>query len=108
MSTVGFLELPPTTSEAQALFDEDIAEDGHVMNVTKLWSHNAPAVTGLFDLMGQALVDENLSFRQRGILVAACASTLGDSYCSLAWVPSWREPPIPNGRRGSSVEATRA
>ncbi len=36
MSTVGFLELPPTTSEAQALFDEDIAEDGHVMNVTKL------------------------------------------------------------------------
>jgi alkylhydroperoxidase family enzyme len=85
MSTVGFLELPPTTSEAQALFDEDIAEDGYVMNVTKLWSHNAPLVTGLFDLMGQALADQDLSFRQRGILVAACASTLGDSYCSLAW-----------------------
>jgi alkylhydroperoxidase family enzyme len=85
MDTIGFLELPPPTAEAQALFDEDIAEDGYVMNVTRLWSHNAPLVTNLFDLMGQALAEQHLSFRQRGILVAACASTLGDSYCSLAW-----------------------
>jgi alkylhydroperoxidase family enzyme len=85
MSTIGFLELPPITPEAQALFDEDIAEDGYVMNVSKLWSHNPALVTNLFDLMGQAIADQQLSFRQRGILVAACASTLGDSYCSLAW-----------------------
>jgi alkylhydroperoxidase family enzyme len=85
MSTIGFLELPSITSEAQALFDEDVAEDGYVMNVTRLWSYNAPLVTGLFELMGQALADQHLSFRQRGILVAACASTLGDSYCALAW-----------------------
>jgi alkylhydroperoxidase family enzyme len=26
-----------------------------------------------------------LTFRQRGILVSACASALGDGYCSLAW-----------------------
>src|ERR1700722_5328871 len=85
MSTIGFVELPSVTSEAQALFDEDIAEDGYVWNVTKLWSHNAPLVTGLFDLMGQAVADQNLTFRQRGILVAACASTLGDAYCAVAW-----------------------
>jgi alkylhydroperoxidase family enzyme len=85
MPTIGFLGLPSPTTEAQALFDEDIAEDGYVMNVTKLWSYNASLVTNLFDLMGQALADQGLSFRQRGILVAACASTLGDSYCSLAW-----------------------
>jgi uncharacterized peroxidase-related enzyme len=85
MSTIGFLELPSITPEARALFDEDVAEDGYVMNVTKLWSHNAVLVTSLFDLMGQAVADQDLSFRQRGILVAACASTLGDSYCSLAW-----------------------
>ena len=83
MSTIGFLELPSVTPEAQALFDEDVAEDGYVMNVTKLWSHNAALVTNLFDLMRQALEDQSLSFRQRGILVAASASTLGDSYCSL-------------------------
>ena len=74
MSTIGFLETPSVTAEAQALFDEDIAEDGYVMNVTKLWSHNAPVVTGLFQLMGHAVADQNLTFRQRGILVAACAS----------------------------------
>ena len=85
MNTIGFLELPSITPEAQALFDEDVAEDGYVMNVTKLWSHNAVLVTNLFDLMGQAVADQDLSFRQRGILVAACASTLGDSYCSLVW-----------------------
>jgi alkylhydroperoxidase family enzyme len=85
MDTIGFLELPSPTPEAQALFDEDVAEDGYVMNVSRLWSHNAPLVTNLFDLMGQALAEQHLSFRQRGILVAACASTLGDSYCSLAW-----------------------
>ncbi len=85
MNTIGFLELPSVTPEAQALFDEDIAEDGYVMNVTKLWSHHPALVTNLFALMGQAVADQDLSFRQRGILVAACASTVGDSYCSLAW-----------------------
>jgi alkylhydroperoxidase family enzyme len=85
MSSIGFLKLPPVTPEAQALFDEDVAEDGYVMNVTKLWSHHAALMTSLFDLMGQTIADQDLSFRQRGILVAACASTLGDSYCSLAW-----------------------
>jgi alkylhydroperoxidase family enzyme len=85
MSMIGFLELPAVTAEAQALFEEDMNEDGYVWNVSKLWAYNAPLLTGLFDLMRTAIDDQELSFRQRGILVAACASTLGDSYCSLAW-----------------------
>jgi uncharacterized peroxidase-related enzyme len=85
MDTVGFLELPTITSDAQALFDEDIAEDGFVWNVSKLWAYQPKLVSALFDLMRQAITDHELSFRQRGILVAACASTLGDSYCSVAW-----------------------
>jgi alkylhydroperoxidase family enzyme len=39
----------------------------------------------LFELMSQAFKPSGLDFRQRGILVTAAASTLGDSYCSLAW-----------------------
>jgi hypothetical protein len=35
--------------------------------------------------MSQAFRPSGLTFRQRGILVAATASALGDSYCSLAW-----------------------
>jgi uncharacterized peroxidase-related enzyme len=85
METIGFLVLPSVTPEAQAIFDEDMAEDGYVMNVSRLWAYDPGLVTGLFDLMRSALVDQQLSFRQRAILVAACASTLGDSYCSLAW-----------------------
>ena len=85
MDMIGFLEYPAITAQAQALFDEDVAEDGYVMNVSKLWAYNPQLVTALFDLMRRAITDQGLSFRQRGILVAACASTLGDSYCSLAW-----------------------
>ncbi len=85
MDTIGFLGQPSVTPEAQAIFDEDIAEDGYVMNVSRLWAYDPGLVTGLFDLMRSALADQQLTFRQRAILVAACASTLGDSYCSLAW-----------------------
>lgn len=85
MDTIGFLKLPAVTPEAEALFEEDVAELGYVMNGSRLWAYNASVVTQLFNLMGQALAGQDLSYRQRGILVAACASTLGDSYCSLAW-----------------------
>jgi uncharacterized peroxidase-related enzyme len=82
---IGFLDVPLVTPEGQAIFDEDVAEDGYVMNVSRLWAYNPALVTGLFDLMRSAIAGQELSFRDRGILVAACASTLGDSYCSLAW-----------------------
>lgn len=35
--------------------------------------------------MSQVASVPPFTFRQRGILVLACVSTLGDSYCSLAW-----------------------
>jgi uncharacterized peroxidase-related enzyme len=85
MGTIGFLDLPLVTPEAQAIFDEDIAEDGYVMNVSRLWAYNPGLVTGLFDLMRNSISEHEVSFRHRAILVAACASTLGDSYCSVAW-----------------------
>jgi alkylhydroperoxidase family enzyme len=38
-----------------------------------------------FALARQATSGDPLSLRQRFILVAACASAFGDSYCSLVW-----------------------
>jgi hypothetical protein len=67
------------------MFDEDLNEIGYVMNVSRLWAYQPATVSGLFDLLRQANSADNLSLRQRGILVAACASAFGDSYCSLAW-----------------------
>jgi alkylhydroperoxidase family enzyme len=83
--TAGFLEEPPITPQAQQLFDEDVEESGYVWNVSRLWAYQPETLEHLFELMSQAFKPSGLDFRQRGILVAAAASTLGDSYCSLAW-----------------------
>jgi uncharacterized peroxidase-related enzyme len=82
---IGFLQAPAPDAEAQSLFDEDVAELGYVMNVSRLWAYQPNTLTHLFDLMSETYAGEGLSFRQRGILVTACASTLRDSYCSLSW-----------------------
>ena len=83
--TGSFLQEPPLSPQAQALYDEDLADDGFVWNVSRLWAHQPDTLQGLFELMSRAFKPSGLTFRQRGILVAATASALGDSYCSLAW-----------------------
>jgi uncharacterized peroxidase-related enzyme len=83
--TGSFLQEPPESPRTRALYDEDLADDGYVWNVSRLWAQQPDTLQGLFELMSQAFKPSGLSFRQRGILVAAAASALGDSYCSLAW-----------------------
>jgi alkylhydroperoxidase family enzyme len=82
---VGFLSSPAPSPAAQNIYDDDMEELGYVMNVSRLWAYMPETVEGLFSLMGIAARAGSLTLRQRGVLVAACASTLGDSYCSLAW-----------------------
>ena len=81
----GFLHEAPAGPDVQALYDEDLSESGYVWNVSKLWAYQPGTLERLFELMSQAFKSSGLDFRQRGILVAATAATLGDSYCSLAW-----------------------
>jgi uncharacterized peroxidase-related enzyme len=83
--TGSFLNEPPVSPKAQALFDEDLADGGYVWNASRLWAHQPDTLERLFELMSQAFRPSGLRFRQRGILVTAAASALGDSYCSLAW-----------------------
>ena len=83
--TGSFLSEPAPSPGSQALYDEDLADDGYVWNVSRLWAHQPATVKQLFELMSQAFRPSGLTFRQRGILVTATASSLGDSYCSLAW-----------------------
>ena len=84
-SEAGFLAAPAPTPEAQRLFDEDVKDVGHVTNVSRLWAYLPATLRGLSDLLDQATQTGSLTFRQRAVLVTAAASTLGDSYCSLAW-----------------------
>jgi uncharacterized peroxidase-related enzyme len=81
----GFLSAPTHTPEVQHLFDDDREAVGYVTNVSRLWAYMPTTLEGLSDLMGQATESGALTFRQRAVLVTAAASTLGDSYCSLAW-----------------------
>ena len=83
--TGSFLEEPQLSPQVQALYDEDLADGDYVWNVSRLWAHQPDTKKRLFELMSQAFTPSGLTFRQRGILVTAAASTLGDSYCSLAW-----------------------
>lgn len=85
MSTIGFLGVPEHTPEAQRLFDDDVEEMGFVMNGSRLWAYHPETQQGLFGLMRGLDEVHGLTLRQRGVLIAACASALGDSYCSLAW-----------------------
>ncbi len=80
-----FLRRAEVNDAAQAIFGEDVAELGFVMNASRLWAYQPEAMTGLFKLMGRVTSGRPFSLRERGILVAACASALGDSYCALAW-----------------------
>ena len=80
-----FLAEPEPTEPAKELYAEDLDGDGYVMNLTRLWAHAPAAHDGFVALLDAATSAADLTFRQKGILVSAVASTLGDSYCSLAW-----------------------
>jgi SAM-dependent methyltransferase/alkylhydroperoxidase family enzyme len=80
-----FLATAPASVAAEQLRQDDLDELGYVMNVSRLWGRIPATVEGLFGLLGQCVKLGRLDVRTRGILVAATASTLGDSYCSLAW-----------------------
>jgi uncharacterized peroxidase-related enzyme len=84
-AATSFLEEAPPSPGAQRLFDDDLNGLGYVMNTSKLWAHDPAALDRLSELLGHVAQAGSLTFRQRAILVTACASALGDSYCSLAW-----------------------
>ncbi len=84
-SRAGFVAEPASTPDVERLYAEDMDDNGFVMNSTRMFAHQPGLFDGLFDLQTQAHQAASLSVRQRGVLIAAMASTLGDSYCSLAW-----------------------
>jgi alkylhydroperoxidase family enzyme len=83
--SVHFLGPPGDSAAARRLYDADVAEVGYVMNNSRLWAHAPDLHDRLFDLLVAIAESYGLGVRERGVLVAACASTIGDSYCSLAW-----------------------
>lgn len=80
-----YLSEPPSSAAADAMYEQDRRAMGYVMTGSSLWAHLPDLHDGLFELLARAAERAGLGVRERGILITACASTLGDSYCSLAW-----------------------
>jgi len=81
----GFLRPADPSPEAEQLFADDRQEAGYVMNLSHAWAHRPVAQQRLMDQLREAAAAAGLSYRQRGILVAASAAGLRDPHCSLAW-----------------------
>ena len=83
--TAHFLGPAPESPAARRLCDADVAEVGYVMNNTTLWAHAPEVYAALSGQLAAIAQAYGLTVRERGILVAASASTIRDSYCALAW-----------------------
>jgi uncharacterized peroxidase-related enzyme len=82
---ISFLTIPTPDAAARRLFDDDLVEPGFVMNLSRLWANQPSTLEAMVDVMRRALAACPLTMRERSVLVAATASTLGDAYCSIAW-----------------------
>jgi uncharacterized peroxidase-related enzyme len=82
---IAFVDIPEPDEATRRLYESDLADMGFVMNVSRLWGHQPSTLEAVFDVMRRALAACPLTVRERGIVIAATASTMGDAYCSLAW-----------------------
>jgi uncharacterized peroxidase-related enzyme len=82
---MSFLTEPAPSEGQQKLYDADVAEDGFVWDQSRLWAHQPDldeAFSALIVATGNAA---GLSKREKAMLVIGQASTIGDSYCCVAW-----------------------
>jgi uncharacterized peroxidase-related enzyme len=80
-----FLRTPQANEANSALYSRDVADDGYVANLTRLWAWRPDVFDGFLSLRRLLTEQAALSLRERAILVCATAANLGDSYCALAW-----------------------
>jgi uncharacterized peroxidase-related enzyme len=80
-----FLLDPPMTDDLRADFDRARADDGYVANYVRLWGWRTDLASAFADLRNALMDSTSLSDRERALIVSTAVSTLGDSYCSLAW-----------------------
>ena len=86
-----FLDRADVTEKVQALFDEDLAELGFVMNASRLWAYEPEALAMLFSLMSQVASARPSRFRER---VSRGRVRLGNGD------PDRSRPGEPSSRRG--------
>jgi uncharacterized peroxidase-related enzyme len=80
-----FLQNAPDTEATARLYQADLDKRGFVMNYNRAWAWRPEVAEAFLALRGLVTSTSSLSPREHAVLTCAMASTLGDSYCSLAW-----------------------
>lgn len=81
----GHLDGAPPSQATAALEAEDLEDLGYVMRATRVWAHAPELHAQWAEAVAAAASAAGLGFRDKGVLVAATASEMGDAYCALAW-----------------------
>ena len=85
MTAHAFLAEAPESAARTAAYDADLAFDGYVNNLTRVWGWRPDQLTAFQTLRNDLGAASSLSAREFAVLVAATAAARGDSYCALAW-----------------------
>ncbi|MGC4896708.1 carboxymuconolactone decarboxylase family protein [Micromonospora sp. DT31] len=83
--TAAFLPEPPSTPAVAAAYRDDLASDGYVNNLTRVWCWRPDVLASFQNTRADLLAGSTLSSREVAVLVAATAAAREDSYCALAW-----------------------
>lgn len=90
-----FLEEPAPSAGQERLYTEDLADDGYVWDLTRVWAHQPEAHEQLMRLFDATADAAGLSPRDKAVIVLAQAAAVGDSYCAVAWgrrLADWADP----------------
>ena len=80
-----FLAEPPPSPAATELYDADVASDGYVNNLTRLWAWRPEVLAGWRAATGAVTAGTTLTRRELAVLVVGTAAAREDAYCGLAW-----------------------
>jgi alkylhydroperoxidase family enzyme len=80
-----FLDDPEVDEHVARMYASDMSGQGYVAHLTRVWANSPEALGAISYLLKQASITAGVDARTRALLVTACAATIGDSYCSLAF-----------------------
>lgn len=92
---MSFLEEPAPSAGQERLYAEDLADDGYVWDLTRVWAHQPEAKEQLMRLFEATADAAGLSPRDKAVIVISQAAAVGDSYCAVAWgkrLTDWSDP----------------
>lgn len=80
-----FLDDPELDEHVERMYEADRSGQGYVAHLTRVWANSPEALAALSYVLKHAATTAGLDSRTRALLVTACAASIGDSYCSLAF-----------------------